>query len=233
MPSLVSKTTGDAFAFPKMFFGLLKSYWWVIVLMLVVGFAIYMWYKYRTAKINNAFRRRKMEIAQGAKMSKSPDIKNVYIHRKGNYELLGPYLGHINVEVLGKSTAEGGKVSKTKVDILYVLVSRGFILNIIEGPKLITAPADAVRSIWVDKKKAMLLIGDSISYDSIKDMFFVEGKWKGLNVTVSKDLIDKNILEMFQDYTAKLLQVQDQTVQQLDLDLKKKLKGVEDVVDDE
>lgn len=226
MPSRIESATDTAFAFPKAMWEIVKSYWWIVFIIVLVIVAIVLWSKYRNSQLKQAFVRRKLEVIEGTKINSEIAIKDVFISKDGaNLKFVGKYVGHFNSEIEG--------IKKEIKEIYYVLASRGFLMDLWKGTILIACPKPALKHIYVGKKHSITLIGESLEYNIKTSMYTLEGDWKGFNVAISKNWIDRNILEMFQDYSAKLLVVQDQAIQQLDLELKKKMKGIEDVVEDE
>lgn len=194
---------------------ILNSIPWIIGAGILALIIWWVWFK-EDKRLNKAFGRRRIELETGAKLSKDPSIKFVYVWQSGRLKKVGKYAGHL---VLDKH--------------LYVLLRRHFVVDIVLGHKLIVAPVGAMKEIYEDKHKDMLLIGKGFSYDISKDMYVLNGEWKGLNISVSASLIDKNALELLEEYGNKIAKVQDQMVEQLDLELKKKLKTGEDVVSEE
>lgn len=232
MPQLIGQTAGSIGDVKNTIGGLwgfLKTVFPYIIVICVILLIIYLYVKYIAGKMSSAFGRRKLEIDRGSKASKDPSLKDVYYY-KGNKNIhLGKYKGHI---ISSYTNIIDGKKNTTH-KLLFVLISKGLLSDILSGPMLVCAPENAVQELWIKKKKNMLLVGKSFEYDLKKDMYFLTGKWGGLKVIVTKMLCDDSIMELTQDYVGKLFTVQDQMVQQLDIDLKKKMKGVEDVVEEQ
>lgn len=221
MPSRIESATTTAFVFPKVMWNFVKRWWWIGLIIIVAVLVIVLYSKYKQAQLKDAFKRRKMEIIEATKINADKKYKDVFITTEGtNLKFIGKYKGHFHTEI-------------KKDSITYVLASRGWFMDFWKGPILAVCPKDAIKDMWVKDVPSLLIHGESFSYDIGKGIYILEGEWSGFDIAISKRWVDQNILDMFQDYSSKLLLVQDQTVQQLDLDLKKKMKGVEDVVEDE
>ena len=182
----------------------------------VLGLIIYFVFYFKKKKLEKAFGRRRMELQEGAKLSRDPSIKHVYIYQGDTLKRLGKYDGHFEQK-----------------NLMYVLITKGFIWDLVFGQKLIVAPEGATRFYFEKNQKNFMLVGNGFTYDVAKNLFMLIGKWNGLSIKVSKELLDKNTEELLNEYSNNVAKVWDQAVEVLDLKLKKELKGGEDVVNEE
>jgi len=199
----------------KLWSGFLKVLPWAIGIGILVLIIYLVWF-FKNKKIEKAFGRRRMELQKGAKLSKDSYVKQVYIYHDDNLKKIGKYDGHLIQEGL-----------------MYVLITKHIIIDLIFGQKLIVAPEGAVRFFTEEGKKNFMLVGNGFTYDLTKNLFMLTGHWKGLNIKVSNDLINLNTGELLDEYSNKIARVWDQAVEVLDIKLKKELKGSEDVVNEE
>ncbi|MHA1233244.1 MAG: hypothetical protein ACTSPQ_21690 [Candidatus Helarchaeota archaeon] len=193
----------------------LKLFPWILGL-IILGLIIYFVFFFKKKRLEKAFGRRRMELQNGAKLSKDPYVKNVFIYQSDTLKKLGKYDGHF-----------------IQKKLLYVLITRNILIDLIFGQKMIVAPKGAVRFFSENNQKNFMLVGNGFTYDVTKNLFLLTGDWEGLNIKVSKSLIDLNTGELLDEYSNKIARVWDQAVEVLDVKLKKELKGGEDVVNEE
>ncbi len=193
---------------------IVKAIPWIIGLG-ILGLIIWFFFFRKDKRLEKAFGRRRIELETGAKLSKDPSVKFVYVWQDGFLKKIGKYAGHIIIE--------------KKV---YVLLTKHFIIDLFLRQKLIVAPKGAMKEIHDGKHKNLLLVGEGFTFDISKDMYILNGEWKWLNVKVSQELLEKNNLELLEDYSNKMGIVFDQVIETTDIDLKRKLKTGEDVVNE-
>jgi len=242
MPNLITssvQTTQNVGSVLGTFF---KKTWWIFLIVALAIILLVLLIKLLLSKKYDTYGKRKLEIIKSAQIVRDKNIKKVLVYDGKKFNDLGKYIGHAEADILIKKVPDNLSEAKRKAffkdntqTITYVLISNGFgsIIDFIFDPKILVAPVEAVKELWMDNQKNISVVAQSLEYNHTKKMYFATGLWKGLEVAVSRNLIDKNVLELFEDYTAKLGVVQDQTVQQLDLDMKKKMKGLQEEVDDD